>query len=61
VLFIAGTNDPVIRMVPPDGMKDWCTDLRGIELVEGAGHWVHMERPEAVNEPLLRFLKDVSY
>ena len=61
VLFIAGTNDPVIRMLPPDGMKDWCTDLRGMELVEGAGHWIHMERPEAVNEPLLRFLKDVGY
>jgi pimeloyl-ACP methyl ester carboxylesterase len=61
VLFIAGTNDPVIRMLPPEGMKEHVTDLRGIELIEGAGHWVHMERPQAVNEPVLAFLKDVGY
>lgn len=61
VLFVAGTNDPVIRMVPPDGMKEWAPDLRGTVLIEGAGHWVHMERPEPVNEALLGFLKDVGY
>jgi pimeloyl-ACP methyl ester carboxylesterase len=61
VLFIAGSNDPVIRMLPPDGMKETVPDLRGIELVEGAGHWVHMENPDAVNVPLLKFLADVGY
>ena len=60
VLFIAGTNDPVLRMLPPDGMKETVPDLR-IELVEGAGHWIHMENPEAVNGPLLKFLADVGY
>lgn len=61
VLFVAGTNDPVIRMLPPDGMKETVPDLRGIELVPGAGHWVHMEQPEPVNEAILRHLKDVGY
>lgn len=61
VMFIAGTNDPVIRMLPPDGMKDTIPDLRELVMVEGAGHWVHMEQPERVNEPLLRFLSDVGY
>ena len=61
VLFIAGTNDPVIRMLPPDGMKETVPDLRGIELIEGAGHWVHMENPDPVNTLLLTFLADVGY
>ncbi len=61
VLFIAGTNDVVIRMSPPDGMKDTVPNLRGIEMIEGAGHWVHMEKPEKVNAPLLKFLKDTGY
>lgn len=61
VLFIAGSNDPVIRMLPPDGMKETVPDLRGIELIEGAGHWVHMEDPEPVNAALLKFLADVGY
>jgi epoxide hydrolase A/B len=61
VLFIAGTNDPVLRMLPPGGMPEWVPDLRGIELIEGAGHWVHMEDPEPVNEKILGFIKDVGY
>jgi pimeloyl-ACP methyl ester carboxylesterase len=61
VLFIAGTNDVVIRMSPPDGMRETVPDLRGIELVEGAGHWIHMEQPEEVNRRVLSFLKDVGY
>ncbi len=61
VLFIAGSNDPVIRMLPPDGMKQTVPDLRDIVLVDGAGHWVHMEQPDGVNGPLLKFLADVGY
>jgi pimeloyl-ACP methyl ester carboxylesterase len=61
VLFIAGTGDPVIRMLPPDGMRDWVPDLRGIKLIEGAGHWVHMEDPDPVNEAILGFLSEVGY
>ena len=33
-----------------------CTDLRGIHLVEGAGHWVQQEQPEATAQLLLEFL-----
>ena len=61
VLFIAGTNDVVIRMAPPDGMRETIPDLRGIEMVEGPGHWIHMEKPDEVNTRVLRFLKDVGY
>ena len=30
----------------------------GAHLVEGAGHWVEQEQPEALSRLLLRFLKD---
>ena len=35
-----------------------CTQMRGVHLVEGAGHWVQQEQPEAVSRLLLRFLHD---
>ena len=32
------------------------TDLRGMTMVAGAGHWVQQEAPEEVNAALLQFL-----
>jgi pimeloyl-ACP methyl ester carboxylesterase len=61
VLFIAGDGDPVIRMLPPDGMPPHVPNLKGIELIPGAGHWVHMEDPEPVNNAILKFLADTGY
>jgi pimeloyl-ACP methyl ester carboxylesterase len=61
VLFIAGTGDPVVRMLPPEGMKDWVPNLKEILMIEGAGHWVHMEKPQPVNEAILGFLKETGY
>ncbi|HZH26297.1 MAG TPA: alpha/beta hydrolase [Azospirillaceae bacterium] len=59
-LFIAGTRDPVLGI---PGFKDAatrlpqsCSDLRGVHLIEGAGHWVQQERPSDVNAALLAFL-----
>jgi pimeloyl-ACP methyl ester carboxylesterase len=56
--FLAGAQDPVLAF-PGDwlgAMDKWVPNLAGKELIEGAGHWVPMERPEAVTEHLLRFL-----
>src|SRR5919109_1159110 len=61
VLFIAGSNDPVIRMLSPDPMRETVPNLRDILIVDGPGHWIHMEKPEPVNEAILGFLKDVGY
>ncbi|MGQ4809262.1 Epoxide hydrolase A [Candidatus Entotheonellaceae bacterium PAL068K] len=62
--FIAGTLDPVLRFIPGlDGlarMRRQVLDLRLVRLIDGAGHWVQQERPEAVNEALLAFLAEVS-
>jgi pimeloyl-ACP methyl ester carboxylesterase len=33
-----------------------CTRMVGAHLVDGAGHWVQQEQPEAVNRLLLEFL-----
>jgi pimeloyl-ACP methyl ester carboxylesterase len=33
--------------------------MRGCHLVQGAGHWVQQEQPEAVNRLLLDFLRSL--
>jgi pimeloyl-ACP methyl ester carboxylesterase len=35
-----------------------CTRMRGIHLVDGAGHWVQQERPAAVAALIPQFLRD---
>ncbi len=59
--FIAGERDLVRHMVPGiDSFADpgsGCTDFRGNTIVEGAGHWVQQEAPEAVNAALEFFLE----
>jgi pimeloyl-ACP methyl ester carboxylesterase len=62
-LFIAGTNDGVIR--GPAGEKalaqlsDTVPGLRRKLLIDGAGHWIQRERPAEVNAALLAFLRDL--
>lgn len=58
-LFISGSEDPVLKMIPPDAldsMRRRVPDLRDVVLVPGAGHFVQQENPAAVNAALLRFL-----
>jgi pimeloyl-ACP methyl ester carboxylesterase len=55
-LFMAGSEDPVLRFTPSSGIEEWLVDLRRNALVDGAGHWLQQERPDAVNEELLAFL-----
>jgi pimeloyl-ACP methyl ester carboxylesterase len=61
--FIAGKKDPVISFGAGSWvsrMDEWVTDMRGKVFIEGAGHWVQMERPAEVTEALLGFLRTVS-
>jgi pimeloyl-ACP methyl ester carboxylesterase len=58
--FIGGASDWGVYQRPGrlERMQtEVCTDLRGVHLVQGAGHWVQQEQPEAVSALLLRFLK----
>jgi pimeloyl-ACP methyl ester carboxylesterase len=41
-------------------MSAVATDLRGVKLFPGAGHWVQQERPGETNEAIIQFLKDVA-
>ena len=61
--FIAGASDWGIYQFPGALERmatSACTQWRGTHLVDGAGHWVQQEKPEAATELLLRFLRDES-
>jgi pimeloyl-ACP methyl ester carboxylesterase len=59
-LFIAGSADPVLTFIPPAAGEAWLDDHRGNLIIEGAGHWIQQERPDAVNASLLGFLSDID-
>jgi pimeloyl-ACP methyl ester carboxylesterase len=56
--YIAGAADWGIYQKPGEleRMEANATDWRGTHLIDGAGHWVQQERPEAVCSALLDFL-----
>jgi pimeloyl-ACP methyl ester carboxylesterase len=58
--FIAGQSDWGVYQKPGDFetmQEQACTRMAGCHLVEGAGHWVQQEQPEAVARLLLAFLE----
>jgi len=34
--------------------------MRGVHLIDGAGHWLEQEQPEQVSTLLIQFLQDAS-
>lgn len=62
-LFIGGTKDWATYSAPGslELMKSKATTrMSGIELVEGAGHWIQQEQPGRLSSLLLAFMKDVG-
>lgn len=57
--FVAGSADDVLLYDPAwrDKFPQAFHDLRCLELIEGAGHWVQAEKPKETNECILRFLQ----
>ena len=58
-IFISGASDWGTYQNPGalERMRDEvCTNMQGIHLVEGAGHWVQQEQSEKTAELLLEFL-----
>ena len=58
--FIAGASDWGVHQSPGafERMQGaGCTDMRACHLVDGAGHWVQQEQPEAVVAHLADFLR----
>lgn len=64
-LFIGGERDLVLKMIPgretsfADLMKAQLTDLRGVHVLPGCGHWTQQERPAEVNALLVPWLKSI--
>ena len=59
-VFIAGSRDWGIQQVPGalERMQHAaCTRMTGVHLLDGAGHWVQQEQPEAVVTALLDHLR----
>ncbi len=59
-LFISGASDWGSYQNPgalERMQEEACTDMRGVHLVPGAGHWVQQEQPEKTVELLLEFLR----
>jgi pimeloyl-ACP methyl ester carboxylesterase len=58
-LFLSGKSDWGVfqRAGSLDAMKRSCTMFEGIELIEGAGHWVQQERASQVADRLEVFAK----
>jgi pimeloyl-ACP methyl ester carboxylesterase len=61
--FIAGASDWGVFQKPGDfeAMQERaCTRMIGCHLIEGAGHWVQQEQPEAVSRLLVGFLHEAA-
>ena len=60
--FIAGAEDDVLLYVPDweERMLTHFDDLRRIKLIEGAGHWLMLEKPQQTTEEILLFLDDLN-
>jgi pimeloyl-ACP methyl ester carboxylesterase len=59
-MFIGGKSDWGVYQTPgalERMQKVACTRMTAIHLVDGAGHWVQQEQPEAVSRLLVEFLK----
>lgn len=58
-LMLAGDRDPVIARFDPDrlqrAMRGYVPNLRGFEMLPGAGHWLQQERPDEINALLVDF------
>ena len=60
-LYLVGERDtglaiPGMRQII-EAMPALAPDLRGSEVLPGAGHWLQQEAPQAVNAALLTFLR----
>jgi pimeloyl-ACP methyl ester carboxylesterase len=59
--FIAGKSDWAVYLTPGavDAMRNRiCTKMHEFTLIDGAGHWLQDEQPEAVCSVLLSFLRN---
>jgi pimeloyl-ACP methyl ester carboxylesterase len=59
-LFIGGKSDWGVFQQPGafERMQSTaCTQMRGVHLIDGAGHWLEQEQPEQVTKLLIQFFQ----
>ena len=58
-IYIAGARDPSVTWLAEaiEHQSSWLPGLTGTHLLEGAGHWVHEERPDEVTALLVDWLR----
>lgn len=56
-LYIHGRNDGCIGVELTDGLEEFFDGEFKLLIIDGAGHFVHQERPEEVNRAIIKFLK----
>jgi pimeloyl-ACP methyl ester carboxylesterase len=63
-LFVAGSRDGVLRfpasMAQIEAYPKTLPLCRGVHLLDGAGHWVQQEQPDAVSDLLVGFLRSLG-
>ena len=61
-MFVAGDKDGVIMMAAEalKNMPNYVKDLRINTLIPDVGHWTQQEAPDAVNQQMLDFLKQLK-
>jgi pimeloyl-ACP methyl ester carboxylesterase len=59
-LLIAGTADPVLAFTRADRASEVISGPYRQVMIDGAGHWLQQERPDAVNATLLDFLNGLE-
>lgn len=58
--FLTGSEDGLRPFHPDEAtMREGLTDLRGITVLHGVGHWPQLEAPDEVDRVLLGFLAQV--
>jgi len=55
-LYLHGTTDGAIGVEVADGADEVLPDGSRVGIVEGVGHFLHLEQPVVVNEAILEFL-----
>ena len=58
-VFVGGAEDPVVKLGSDAAfthMQNRVRDLRGMTLIDGAGHFIQQEQPGQLNRQLLAFL-----
>ncbi|MDQ3431065.1 MAG: alpha/beta hydrolase [Actinomycetota bacterium] len=58
-LFISGANDIVRTFAPVEPMRAWVEDLR-VATIPEAGHFVHQQHPEQVDQLLVDFCRKAA-